>query len=80
MIKILLILFGIVSIYILCGIICIHRLIGQAQYYTLIDFLVLSLLGPLLILIWILSECYCWVLIQIKKIKNHECRRTKKQS
>ncbi len=78
MIKILLIIFCITSIHILCGIICINRLIGQAQYYTIIDFLLLSLFGPLLILIWIICECYCWLLIRINKLKNNECRRTKK--
>ena len=78
MIKVLLIIFCIISIHILCGIICIHRLIGQAQYYTIIDFLLLSLFGPLLILIWIIGECYCWLLVQINKLKNNECRRTKK--
>ncbi len=80
MIKVLLIIFCIIFLHILCGIMCIHRLIGQTQYYTLIDFLILSLLGPLLILIWIVSECYCWFIVQINKIKNNECRRTKKSS
>ena len=80
MIKGLLIIFCIISIHILCGIICTRRLIGQTQFYTMIDFLVLSLFGPLLILIWIIGECYCWILAQIKKIKNNECRRIKKQS
>jgi hypothetical protein len=80
MIKVLLIIFSIISIHILCGIICINRLIGQAQYYTIVDFLVLSLFGPLLILVWAISECYCWFLVQITKIKNNERRRIKKQS
>jgi hypothetical protein len=80
MIKVLLIIFCVISLHILCGIVCINRLIGQAQYYTIVDFLVLSLLGPFLILIWIISECYCWFLIQINKINNNERRRVKKQS
>ena len=78
MIKVLLIIFGITSLHILCGIVCIHRLIGQAQYYTIIDFLILSLFGPFLILIWAISECYFWLLVQINKIQKNECRRIKK--
>ena len=80
MIKILLIIFGILSLHVLCGIICIRHWIGQTPYYTIIDFLLLSLLGPLFILIWIIGECYCWILAQINKIKNNERRRIKKQS
>lgn len=78
MIKGLLIIFGIISLHILCGILCIPRLIEQIRYYTIIDFLLLSLFGPLIIFIWIVSECYCWFLIQINKIKNNERRRVKK--
>jgi hypothetical protein len=80
MIKVLLIIICIISLHILCGVVCIHRLIKHAQYYTLIDFLLLSLFGPLIVLIWVLGECYCWLIVQINKIKNNECRRTKEQS
>jgi hypothetical protein len=76
MIKVLLIILCVISIHILCGIICICRLMGLPQHFTIIDFLLLSLVGPIIVLIWILGEIYCWIISQLNKKKKYGNRKT----
>ena len=76
MIKILLIILCVISIHILCGILCVCCLMGFPQHFTIIDFLLLSLVGPIIILIWILGEIYCWIISQLNKKKKYGNRKT----
>jgi hypothetical protein len=49
---------------------------GFPQHFTIIDFLLLSLVGPILVLIWILGEIYCWIISQLNKKKKYGNRKT----
>lgn len=78
MIKVILIVGIILLIHLLCGLICITIMLNNPKTYTLIDVLLLSAIGPIIILIWVVGDLYCWILAKINKI--NERRRIKKQS
>lgn len=78
MIKVILIVVSILLIHLLCGLMCITIMLNNPKTYTLIDVLLLSAIGPIIILIWVVGDLYCWILAKIHKL--NERRRTKKQS
>jgi nucleoside recognition membrane protein YjiH len=63
------IIFCIIAIHILCGISCYH-LTGFSSYFTIIDFLLLCVLGPIIVLMWVLGEIYYWVISQLNRKKK----------
>jgi hypothetical protein len=77
-IKIILIAVGIILLHLLCGLICIIRIFNNPKICTLIDVLLLSAIGPIIILIWVSRYLYYLILAKIHKL--NERRRTKKQS
>lgn len=78
MIKAILIVVSILLIHLLCGLICITIILNNPKTYTLVDVLLLSAIGPIIILIWVVGDLYCWILAKIHKL--NERRRIKKQS
>ena len=78
MIKAILIVVSILLIHLLCGLICITIILNNSKTYTLVDVLLLSAIGPIIILIWVVGDLYCWILAKIHKL--NERRRIKKQS
>jgi hypothetical protein len=78
MTKVLIIILAIFLGHILCGLICaIHWLSGYKSF-SWVDFLLLSILGPIIIIIWVGGEIYCWIVAKINKI--NERRRIKRNS
>jgi hypothetical protein len=53
-------------------------MLNNPKTYTIVDVLLLSVIGPIVILIWIGGDLYCWILAKINKL--NERRRVKKQS
>jgi hypothetical protein len=49
---------------------------GLPQHFTIIDFLLLSLVGPIIVLIWVVGEIYCWIISQLNKPKKYGNRKT----
>jgi hypothetical protein len=78
MVNIILIIFGVILVHLTCGLICIMVMLNNPKSYTVIDVLLLSVIGPIIILLWILSDVYCWITAKINKL--NERRRIKKQS
>ena len=78
MIKVILIAISIVLLHLVCGLICITILLNNPKTYTIVDVLLLSVIGPIIILIWVGGDLYCWILAKINKL--NERRRIKKQS
>jgi hypothetical protein len=78
MIKAILIAVGILLTHLVCGLICITVMLNNPKSFTIVDILLLSVIGPIIILIWIIGDLYCWILANVKKL--NERRRIKKQS
>jgi hypothetical protein len=53
-------------------------MLNNPKAFTLVDVLLLSVIGPIIILIWVSGDLYCWIIAKIYKLS--ECRRIKKQS
>jgi hypothetical protein len=70
------IIFCIIAIHVLCGISCIYHLTGFSSHFTIIDFLLLCVLGPIIVLMWVLGEIYCWVISQLNRKKKYGNRKT----
>ena len=70
------IIFCIIAIHVLCGISCIYHLTGFSSHFTIIDFLLLCVLGPIIVLMWVLGEIYCWVIGQLNRKKKYGNRKT----
>ena len=77
-IKIILIVISIILLHLLCGLICITRILNNSKTCLLIDVLLLSAIGPIIILIWVSRDLYYRILAKIHKL--NERRRIKKQS
>lgn len=78
MIETILIIVSILLIHLVCGLICIIIMLNNPKTYTVIDILLLSIISPIIILIWIGGDLYCWILAKIHKL--NERRKLKKQS
>lgn len=78
MIKVILIIVNVLLIHLLCSLICVTIMLNNPKTYTLVDVLLLSIIGPIVILIWVVGNLYCWILAKIHKL--NERRRIKKQS
>jgi hypothetical protein len=75
-IKILIVLFIIIFIHVLCGVLCMYHMSNSSRSFDIIDFLLLSILGPLMVAIWLIGDLYCWFITKINK--KHEYRGIKK--
>lgn len=78
MINIILIIVSVVLTHLACGLVCITVMLNNPKSYTVVDVLLLSVIGPVIILIWVIGDLYCWIVAKINKINEH--RRIKKQS
>lgn len=78
MINIILIIVSVVLTHLACGLVCVTVMLNNPKCYTIIDVLLLSVIGPIIILIWVIGDLYCWIVAKINKI--NERRRIKKQS
>jgi hypothetical protein len=78
MIKVILIAVSIILLHLVCGLICITIILNNPKTYNIVDVLLLSAIGPIIILIWVIGDLYCWIVAKINKI--NERRRIKKQS
>jgi hypothetical protein len=78
MIKVILIAVSIILLHLVCGLICITIVLNNPKTYNIVDVLLLSAIGPIIILIWVCGDLYCWILAKINKL--NERRRIKKQS
>ena len=78
MIKVILITVSIILLHLACGLTCITIMLNNPKTYTIVDVLLLSVIGPIIILIWVIGDLYCWIVAKINKINEH--RRIKKQS
>lgn len=74
MIKFLILLaivFVIIIIHIFCGLICMHQLLNNPKSFNLGDLILLSIVGPYIILVWIVSDFCCWCYSKFKKKKKN---------
>jgi hypothetical protein len=78
MINVILIIVSVVLTHLVCGLVCITVMLNNPKSYTIVDVLLLSVIGPIIILIWVIGDLYCWIVAKINKI--NERRRIKKQS
>ena len=76
MIKFILMAISIILLHLVCGLICITIMLNNPKTYTIVDVLLLSAIGPIIILIWVSSDLDWWILAKINKI--NERRRIKK--
>ena len=78
MIKVILITVSILLTHLVCGLLCITVMLNNPKSFTIVDILLLSIIGPIIILIWIIGDLYCWIVAKINEL--NERRRIKKQS
>lgn len=70
MIKFLVFLVILFIIHIFCGFICVYKLLHTSKSFNFGDLILLSIVGPYIILIWLIGDFYYWCYSKFKNKKN----------
>ena len=74
MFTIFIILFSVFIIHIICGFICFLKIVDSDKTLLFKDLCFISLFAPLILIIWVIGDAYCWILSLIYRKKNERRR------